>query len=185
MRRLILVVLLVLVVFLYGCRAEPSPEVSTPSPSDPAPTPLSSTSPLATPLSGTSPLVPPGEAFVPTPIPQPASDQGSVTGRLVDYLSGKPALPMVIYLGTLSPLKIEGTESHLVQMQPGSSPDAEVDEHGYFAFVDIQPGVYAMVAWTPVNSWVISDPATELDILVTIEAGKITELGELAVDLPN
>lgn len=184
MRRLFLMILLVLVASLYGCRAEPAPEVSTPSPSGPVPTSPSSSSPLATPLSGTSPLFPSG-AFVPTPIPQPASDKGSVTGRLVDYISGEPALPMVIYLGTLSLIDIEGAESHLVQMQPSSSPDASVDEHGYFAFLDVPPGVYAMVAWTPVNSWVISDPATELDILVTIEANKITELGELAVNLPN
>jgi hypothetical protein len=91
---------------------------------------------------------------------------------------------MVIYLGELSPL--EGAPgSHIITMLPSSSPSTTTDKNGYFAFLDVEPDTYALVIWTPGNSWVVTDPETGLDILVTVEAGAITDLGEVAIDLPD
>jgi len=92
---------------------------------------------------------------------------------------------MVIYLGELSPLRIGDSESHVITVLPSSFPNTSTDKHGYFAFLGVEPGTYAMVIWTPVNSWVVSDPETELDILVTVEAGAITDLGEVTINLPD
>ena len=120
----------------------------------------------------------------PTSIPRPSQDEGAITGRLVDHISGAPAREMVIYLGQLSPVTIGGSDSHLITVLPSSSPRSATDEQGYFAFGDIEPGTYAMIVWSPVNSWVVSDPETGLDILVTVERGAITDLGRVLVDLP-
>jgi len=164
------VILLGLAISLSGCGTEPTTsEVAFESP-------LAHTSPLVTPTTN---------VIVPTPIPSPPLDKGAITGRFVDYISEEPAVEMVIYLGELSPLSTGDSDSHVITMLPSSSPSTTTDKHGYFAFLDVEPGIYAMVMWTPVNSWVITDPETELDILVTVEAGAITELGKIATDLPD
>lgn len=189
MRRLTSLILLGLVINLCSCRVEPTSDISgTPASTYPSPqaTSASATSPLATPMSATSPLTAPETGiYVPTIVPDPAAGKGTITGRLVDFNSGQPAIEIPLYLGKLSPFNIEGSESHLIEVHPNSSPGTKTDKHGYFTFLDIEPGTYAIVAWTPVNSWVISNPETELDILATVEADTITRLGELAVDLPN
>ncbi len=179
-----LYVFVIVSITLVGCRAEKMPTQSTATMAA-SPTQLAGgSSPLESPLA--SPLSPPDTGvFIPTPVPEPASGMGTLTGRLVDYLTGMPASEMAIYLGQLSAMDMGGTESHLVIMQPSSSPQTSIDRHGHFAFVDVEPGIYALVIWTPVNSWVVSDPATSKDVLVTIEADKITELGEIATDLPG
>ncbi|HID64258.1 MAG TPA: hypothetical protein EYP49_16185 [Anaerolineae bacterium] len=169
MKHLGIVILLTLLIGLSACNTEPTSEVAFESP-------LARTSPLVTPTTG---------AFVPTPIPSPPPDKGAITGRFVDYISGEPAMEMVIYLGELSPLGTGDSDSHVITMLPSSSPSTTTDKHGYFAFLNVEPGTYAMVMWTPVNSWVVSDPETELDILVTVKAGATTDLGEVATDLPN
>jgi len=169
MRQLSIVILLILGMGLSSCGTEPTPRAALESS-------IAYTSPLVTPITSD---------IVPTPIPNPPPDKGAITGRFVDYISGEPAAEMIIYLGELSPLSIGNSESHVITMLPCSSPSTMTDKHGYFAFLDVEPGTYAMVIWTPAKSWVVCNPETKLDILVTVEAGAITELGEVAIDLPN
>jgi hypothetical protein len=90
---------------------------------------------------------------------------------------------MPVFLGQLSPL--EPGDLFVITMLPTTAPQTGVDTQGYFAFSDVEPGTYALVFWTPMNSWVISDPETEEAILVTVNAGEITDLGEVAVNLPG
>ena len=90
---------------------------------------------------------------------------------------------MPVFLGELVPLT-PGDE-FMVTMLPSSSPQTGVDTQGYFAFSDVEPDTYAMVFWTPVKSWVVSDPETEEAILVTVNAGEIIDVGELTVNLPG
>jgi hypothetical protein len=177
MKRLITGALLVLLVTgLSGCGEEATVETTTESP-------LSTASPLATPTSVPTPTSSPDESTM--SIPAPAPGKGTITGRFVDYQSGEPGPETVVYLGELSPVELEGDETHIVSMNPDSSPSTGTDKDGYFVFQDVEPGTYAMVMWTPGNSWVVSDPDTKLDILVTVEADQITDLGEVETDLPG
>jgi hypothetical protein len=165
-------VLLLLTLLLVGCGAEPTatPVQDTPLPATAEPT---STKPAPTP---TEP--------VPTPVPTPSADKGAIVGRFVDFETGEPlgnALP--VFLGELSPL--EPGDSFVITMLPTTSHQTAVDAQGYFAFSDVEPDTYAMIFWTPMSNWVINDPETEDAILVTVSAGEITDLGELAVDLPG
>ena len=72
----------------------------------------------------------------------------------------------------------------VVTMRQQASPHTMTDESGNFTFLDLEPGTYALILWTPVNSLVINDPETSEGLLVTVEAGAITELGEITVNLP-
>jgi hypothetical protein len=181
MKRLSIVLLLTLL--LVGCRAEPTatpvsespPVQDTPLPTPTVPTP---TKPAPTP---TNPVPTPTES-IPTPAPTPSADKGAIVGRFVDFETGEPPRTvMPVFLGQLSPLS--PGDSFVITVLPTSAPHTEVDTQGYFAFSDVEPDTYAMIFWTPMSSWVISDPETEEAILVTVNAGEVTDLGEVAIDL--
>lgn len=167
MRILTIAILLALMAGLSACGAEPTPEQAFDSPLAP-------------------PTAPPTEAAEradPTALPSPQPDKGGVTGQFVDQTTGEPVRERVIYLGELSPFKNqEGEEtSSFVMMVPSTSPSAITDQDGYFAFLDVEPATYAFVLWTPVDSWVAVDPETEKNVLVTIEAGEIIDLGTVPI----
>lgn len=176
MRRLIMGALFVLLVAgMWGCGAGEDPtETMTESP-------LATTSPLPTPTPVPTKLSSPDAP----PVRLPTSGKGTIIGRFVDHESGEPGPETVVYLGDLIPVELEGEKSHLVTMNPDSSPSTATDREGWFVFEDVEPGTYAMVMWTPGNSWVVSDPDTELNILVTVEADRITDLGEVRTNLPG
>ena len=164
-------VVLLLTLLLVGCGAEPT---ATPV----SESQLVQDTPLPTPAEPT-----PTES-APTPVPLPSADRGAIVGRFVDFETGEPPrTAMPVFLGELAPLT--PGDSFMITMLPSSAPQTEVDAQGYFVFSDIEPDTYAMIFWTPMKSWVISDPETEEAILVTVNAGEITDLGEIAVNLPG
>jgi hypothetical protein len=89
----------------------------------------------------------------------------------------------LFYLGQLAPLQADGqeTDSNYIIMMPGSSPKAMTDTAGRFAFLDVDPDTYVVVYWTPNDSWVLRDPDTQEQIVVTIEADKVTDLGSIRI----
>lgn len=136
-------------------------------------------SPPATPILGAT--IPP---FEPTPIPEPTSGKGSIIGRFIDYETGAPAGTTIpVFLGEFNALS-DG-ETNLITFSPSSAPSVLIDEHGYFAFLDVDPGFYPFLLWLPNSSSVLTHPDTEQAVVATVTAGKITDLGEVAVDLPD
>lgn len=167
-------VLLLLTILLAGCGD--SDEIS-----------IFPSSPLSSPLTQSGSVsVQPLSSVVSEPpvVDPPASGLGSAVGRLVDYETGEAitqALPL--YLGELVPMS--PGDSFVISMSPTTSPSTLVDVNGYFVFSDIEPGTYALVFWTPLSSWVLSNPETRESVTITFEADKTIEVGEIVVDLPN
>ena len=187
--RIVLLAALALVVSLPGCGrpAQPGGDTErteeTQSAVDTGPTaqthftsPLAQTSPLPTPTPTPLP---------PTPFPPPAPDKGSITGQLIHFQTGEPLANTPIFLGQLSPLTTAEGLTHTITVLPASSPHTMTDEQGYFSLLDVEPDTYALVIWTPVTSWVISDPDTQHEILVTVKAGEITDLGQVVSLAPT
>jgi hypothetical protein len=171
-----LVTFIVLALLLVACRTEPT--------ASPTATPAFQASPL---LVQDSPLPEPTEPAqvepAPTSLPSPSADKGTVIGRFIDVETGEPpgeTLP--IFLGEFSPLE---SGDPLITMSPTSSPPGTIEASGDFVFLDVEPGTYAIVFWTPATSRVLSDPETQKPIVATLKAGEITDLGEVVVDLPG
>lgn len=161
-----LCVVSLLILIIAGCGTRPSSQSTpspTPVPSLPGPTPTST--------------VP-----SPTPVPTPLRTKGAITGRLIGRESGRPEEGLVVYLGEVTYL--EPTPIPVIAMKQQTSPHTGTDDSGHFAFLDLDPGTYALILWTPMNSVVINDPETGEGLFVTVQAGAITDLGEITTDLP-
>ena len=173
MRTQCIVLFLALIMGVSACGAAPTSEGALESP-------------LASPITAvtvTAERARVAERATPTALPSPQPDKGTVVGQFVEHNSGEPVAERVIYLGELSPLKTQdgGTDSHYVMMVPSTSPSATTDPDGYFAFIDVEPSTYAIVLWTPVNSWVLTDQETQEDVLVPISAGETIDLGTISI----
>ena len=187
MKKLCVVGLFILIA--AGCGTQPHP-VDTPTctaPSSPLVTPIEELSsplpgPTLTPTAMPSPTPTPPPIPSPTPIPTPMPTKGAITGQLIGRESGRPEGGLIVYLGDISYLQPNSIP--IITMRQRASPHTMTDESGNFAFLDLEPGTYALILWTPVNSLVINDPETGKGLLVTVEAGAIIELGEITVNLP-
>ena len=163
-RVVLIALLLVLALGGAGCGG---PDTATPT-----------ESPLATPATTVldSPVPTPEVAFVPTPLPEPGEGLGSVTGRLIDRETGDTITGLAVYLASIGP--------NTIMIQQNSSPHVIPDAEGYFALLDVEPKEYAIVLWTPHNSLVVTTPDDESTFVLQVEAGKITDVGELLVQRP-
>ncbi|HUW12370.1 MAG TPA: hypothetical protein VM537_21775 [Anaerolineae bacterium] len=70
----------------------------------------------------------------------------------------------------------------LAKLDPGSSPKATLDETGYFIFVDVAPGTYALaVAISPANSALVPDPESTAELTIVVAAGEVVHLGTVHI----
>lgn len=116
------------------------------------------------------------------PVPTPGTDWGVVTGRL--FMNKKAMSNAKLYLADLSK-DDKGTET-IASYSASSSPWAYSDENGNFAFSQIPPGRYSLVYYFVVDSFLLNEPGEDKSLILTVESGKVTDLGDLYyTDLPT
>lgn len=118
----------------------------------------------------------------PSVIPTPLANTGTIVGRIVSD-SGSPA-GLTLCLATLLPLT--PGPSYLITMDLQHSPKTSVLADGEFIITNTTPGKYVLVLWTPHDSRFIPDPHNpEKELIVTIVAGQIVDIGEVKASLPR
>ena len=152
-------------VALSGCTNQPAPILS----------PLNTITPIKSIVSTPEPTITPVKLADPT--------KGGVNGRIMLRSTNLPASDVAIYLGEHLP--INNGESYVITIQENSSPHVPTDQNGRFGLVDIKPGTYALVLWTPKRTMVVADPKQPTEeFQVVIKPGQITDLGDILSDLP-
>ena len=117
-------------------------------------------------------------AAVPVVVPTPNSSSGIVTGTLLSSDPGNPPYSAILYLGnTIQPDKAGFPP--MVSLSPETDPKGTQDESGAFVFIDIKPGLYALIVWDPFNSVVVQDEKKENYLTFEVKAGEITDLGTI------
>lgn len=101
------------------------------------------------------------------PTSQPG--MGTVRGALTGMMGGD------LYLAKLLP----DDDFPLFELGMGVSPKATICETGEFTIIDVPPGRYGLVFWTPLNSFLINDPRTGTTLIVTVQADKLIDLGKV------
>lgn len=127
--------------------------------------------PSPTPLAGVS-----------TPIPTSLPSSGTVTGFLFDDVERGPLVGYVLYLAKL--LEPMGEQLSVAALDTQADPRAITDSAGQFTFTNVAPATYALALLTPTGAVLILDPVTKKEIVFSVAAGDVVNLGEIRIH-PN
>lgn len=152
---------------------------TTSIPLSPSPKPSQATSPLD-PTLRESPLPTPepsAEALLernPTPEPETGNVQGILT------MNRKPAQGRTLYLAKLIHSASGDTGiGGVAALDPVNDPRAESDMSGYFVFLNVPPGKYALGTNSPIGPVLINRDGEE--IYAEVEAGEVTDIGKIVI----
>jgi hypothetical protein len=140
----------------------------------------------------------PGLGEVPTPegllssppdpdrsLPDPMQDLGVVGGVLVrEVYEPNGYLPVTPHALFLSPIVSTSTGTPAYLRQSSTSPKAELFATGVFIFNRVPHGEYGLVVDLGFTKFPLKDPDGNT-LLITVEAGEATDLGQVFVTLPD
>jgi hypothetical protein len=91
---------------------------------------------------------------------------------------GQPAADQVLYLAKIIHPETEGMG--IAALDPVNDPRAESDTSGYYVFLNVPPGRYALGILSPIGAVLIQQP-TGLEIIIEVQAGQVTDVGEVQI----
>lgn len=115
-------------------------------------------------------------------VPAPKENMGVVTGELFSTKMNAPLSNIGVYLGEY--VLLTPGPGYLISIRQNGSPHTMTDDQGRFIVEDVKPGKYPLLAWTPHSSHVVPDESGKKELVVTVTAGKVTDLGKLSVEFP-
>ena len=136
--------------------------------SRPTPTPSIAPPPTVVPAPPTPTLIPRDHT------PQPTL--GVVQGTL--FMQGQSAGGHVLYLAKIVHPETEGMG--IAALDPVNDPRAESDTSGYFVFLSVPPGRYALGILSPIGA-VLIQRADGKEVIVVVQAGQVADLGEVQI----
>jgi hypothetical protein len=149
------------------------------------------------PLQSTSPVSPGPDAQVgkpDTPLPdtppeEPAKGKGTVVGTLHDQAEAEPYAYQYIYLAPTRQMTSQNTGdkvAYFAELDVTSDPFAQTDEHGRLVIRDVEPGLYTLAVRLPnLQEILLFDGTTSQNVIVTVEADKVSDLGVVDVVVPK
>ena len=112
-------------------------------------------------------------------IPTPPEGKATIAGVLQREGSSEPVSEVDVYLATLI-RTAEGKEI-LAALDVASDPRGFTDQEGVFLFTEVSPETYGLAIVCPTGSFLLREPDTGGDLLITAEAGAVIDLGLLYV----
>lgn len=113
-------------------------------------------------------------------VPTPEMDNGVIIGKILVQGTNEPYLNSILILGEISEANQPGYPP-LVGFSVENSPHALQAEDGSFVFTSVKPGNYAIVLWSPLSTFLLSNFQTGETIFITVNPGEITDLGTVYV----
>lgn len=161
-RRLIFLITALCAVMLMACQTQPT---------NPAPTVESETT-VATPEAS-------GEDDFIVDAVAPDDETGVLRGRIISVTTNEPLPNTVVALAQVTR---QGGEGAFV-LNSASSPMNVSDVEGYFIIPNVPPGEFVIVVGDPYAPDIIKNPDTQTAQTYFVEQGRITEVGDLVVNL--
>lgn len=112
-------------------------------------------------------------------IPEPAEGLAALGGRFINQRTGKAPDESIVYLGEIV---YTDTGLPIIRLDRQTAPFAILEENGEFVFLDILPGEYAVVFFTPELSFPIDDVETGETLILKLQPEDKIDLG--IVELP-
>lgn len=111
---------------------------------------------------------------------EPDEDSGVVRGRIISVLTTQPLSNTVVALAQVTR---QGDDGAFV-LNTASSPMNISDVEGYFIIPNVPPGEFVMVVGDPyAANQIIENPDTQMAQTYFVEQGRVTEVGEIQVDI--
>jgi hypothetical protein len=111
---------------------------------------------------------------------QPDAETGVVRGRVISALTTEPLASTVVAMAQVTR---QGEEGAFV-LNSASSPMNVSDVDGYFIIPNVPPGEFVMIVGDPYDVHeIILNPETEMAQTYFVEQGRVTEVGEVVVDI--
>jgi hypothetical protein len=113
----------------------------------------------------------------------PSNDMGMVIGRAISISTTLPMTQTTVYLAEVFRDPAGGEEGAFV-LNSAASPGAITDNEGNFFHTNVKPGEYVLVVGDPYFEYeVIENPDTQEAQTYFVEAGQVTQVGDLQVPL--
>jgi hypothetical protein len=159
--------LMLVVLLLVACGSEEG-EVPE-STKSPLPTPIAETpasSPIQTPSAG-----------LPNWDADPEPGKAILRGRI--ELTQPSALLGELFLAKVVPTS--DPNIGLLELDEEAASRASIDRDTWqFIFLNVEPGKYGVIAWEPMNSSPLNDPATGETLMLELLADQVTDVGTLS-----
>ena len=144
---------------------------------------------------GASEITSPGQSvsplsLIPSPVPtstvtDPESDKGTIVCILYDQSLMQPYAHQLIYLAKVGEMisdQGDGETMPFAELDVNTAPFAETGEDGRLVIENVEPGLYALVVRLPnLREIMLHDATTTSNLSVEVEAGKISDMGEIHV----
>jgi hypothetical protein len=88
----------------------------------------------------------------------------------------------ILYLARL--LYSNDGEAAMARLDKTTAPRAMSDQAGRFVFPNVEPDTYALIYSAVTSEFVLKDPDSNEDLLITVTADQIIDLGQIYVELP-
>jgi len=104
-----------------------------------------------------------------------------VRGRIIEIQSKKAPAESVLYLGEVKSLS---NGLPVIRLERDTAPHAIPAQNGEFLFLDVEPGRYGLVLYTPEFSFLVDDPNTAKNFLLDISPNQVLDLGTIETTMP-
>lgn len=128
----------------------------------------------------TEAALPTGTPVLATPtLPVPTEGRGVVCGYLLDKETNQP--PQALLFLSINIAAGREDLPAMMSFSYQTNPRAEMSEEGFFCFLDVEPGIYALTLWTPPSNTEFVENVDGQDYLwIEVEPGSVIDLGHLA-----
>lgn len=124
----------------------------------------------------------PNDLPVELEIPTPDESSGVVIGKMITETDNEPYIAPRLYLGSYIVAEEDVADAPpLIGISVESDPVAQQAQDGSFVFANIQPGNYILLIWSPMNIVPAEKGDGQGEIVVSVEAGKVIDLGTVFV----
>ncbi len=184
MKKINLIMLIFLMILVIGCSGKSDGSSSTAINGSESSYPSAENASGYPPPLKIEPTAPPHIEPDAYTLPTSANDKAVISGLLYhkpDKGSDYRSLPdTVIFIGKVI-LANDGVHK-IGSLNKDVDPSYTTHADGRFVFEDIEPGTYTLFLYDGLGVYVIKDPITGQDILLTLKAGDAIDLGVIKVD---
>jgi hypothetical protein len=111
----------------------------------------------------------------------PAPGLAVVRGRLVDSATQKSPIEGNLFLGEIRSMD---NGKPIIRLERSTAPYAIPAPNGEFFFLNLKPGKYALIFFTPELNFLVDKPGSNESMIFDVLPDQVLDLGKIEITLP-